>query len=50
MTRWITRIAGGRASARPALTPPDHRVVFARFAETLAARSPRVGLPRVREV
>ncbi len=50
MTRWITRLAGGSTPARPDSTPPDHRVVFARFAETLAARSPRVGLPRVREV
>ena len=45
MTRWISRLAGGRALARP-----DHRVVFARFADTLAARAPRAGLPRVREV
>ena len=57
MTRWIARIAGGRASARAdaeassrAFAPTDHRAVFARFAEALAGRSSRVGLPRVREV
>lgn len=50
MTRWITRLAGGSAPARPDPAFLDHRLVFARFAETLAARAPRAGLPRVREV
>jgi hypothetical protein len=45
MPRWIARLAAGRAPVRLA-----HRAVFSRFAEALAARSPRVGLPRVREV
>ncbi len=45
MPRWIARLAAGRPSACP-----DHRTVFSRFAAALAARSARVGLPRVREV
>lgn len=45
MTRWIARLASGSAPARP-----DHRDVFARFATALAARSARIGTPRVREV
>ncbi|MBV5263178.1 hypothetical protein [Pinisolibacter aquiterrae] len=45
MTRWIARLANGSAVARP-----DHRAVFARFVAALAARSPRLATPRVREV
>lgn len=45
MPRWIARLAAGRPFARP-----DHRAVFSRFAEALAARSVRAGLPRIREV
>lgn len=45
MPRWIARIAARRALARA-----DHRAVFSRFVEALAARSPRLGFPRIREV
>lgn len=45
MTRWIARLAAGTAPARL-----DHRAVFARFVEALAARSRGFGQPRIREV
>lgn len=49
MTRWIARLAAGHAPAR-ADRLPDHRAVFARFVEALAARSRAFGHPRIREV
>ena len=45
MTRWLAKLAAAPDRARP-----DHRLVFARFAERLAARLPRPGVPRLREV
>ena len=45
MPPWIARLAGARAFARG-----DHRAVFARFVEVLAARFRAGGHPRVREV
>jgi hypothetical protein len=48
MTRLIARLAAGRAPARGDRL--DHRAVFARFVEALAARSRAFGQPRIREV
>ncbi len=56
MTRWIARLVAGRALARAdcldhrAPSRAEHRAVFARFVEALAARSRAFGHPRIREV